>query len=266
MLFSKRKTIGVFISKMFKVFDEAFFAALEKESRRLDMDVVVFMTAGYYLTATDYDIQEKNIFQFAPLDMLDGVIAVPSTYEKGEFRNAVYKMLEQRVKCPLVVVRKESRKFNCVYTDNVRAIRMVTRHLIEDHHLTKIRIQAGMLENPEMLERLEGFQQEMAAHGLPVTEKDICPGNMWTTSGDVAYRAFFSDPADIPQAVVCGNDYMAMGLIRELAKHGYSVPGDVIVTGFDNITDWCADVPSLTTVQPDYHGMVTNAMDLLACP
>ena len=264
MLFSKRKTIGVFISKMFKVFDEAFFAALEKESRRLDMDVVVFMTAGYYLTATDYDIQEKNIFQFAPLDMLDGVIAVPSTYEKGEFRNAVYKMLEQRVKCPLVVVRKESRKFNCVYTDNVRAIRMVTRHLIEDHHLTKIRIQAGMLENPEMLERLEGFQQEMAAHGLPVTEKDICPGNMWTTSGDVAYRAFFSDPADIPQAVVCGNAYMAMGLIRELAKHGYSVPGDVIVTGFDNITDWCADVPSLTTVQPDYHGMVTNAMDLLA--
>ena len=94
MLFSKRKTIGVFISKMFKVFDEAFFAALEKESRRLDMDVVVFMTAGYYLTASDYDIQEKNIFQFAPLDMLDGVIAVPSTYEKGEFRNAVYKMLE----------------------------------------------------------------------------------------------------------------------------------------------------------------------------
>ncbi len=36
MIFSKRKTIGVFISKMFRVFDEAFFAALGRESKRLD--------------------------------------------------------------------------------------------------------------------------------------------------------------------------------------------------------------------------------------
>ena len=263
MLFSKRKTIGVFISKMFRVFDEAFFAALEEESRRLDFDVVVFLTAGYYLTASDYDMQEKNIFQFAPLDLFDGVIAVPSTYEKGEFRNGVYEMLSRRVKCPLVVVRQESDEFNCVYTDNVRAIRALTKHLIEDHGLTRICIQAGLLENPEMCERLAGFRQEMAAHGLTVTEDDVCPGNMWTSSGDVAYRAFFSDPARIPQAVVCGNDYMAMGLIRELRQYGYEVPRDVIVTGYDNISDWCTDVPSLTTVQPDYHGMVTEAMGLL---
>ena len=263
MLFSKRKTIGVFISKMFKVFDEAFFAALEQESRRLDYDVVVFMTAGYYLTASDYDLQEANIFQFAPLDLFDGIIAVPSTYEQGEFRNKVYEMLEHHAKCPVAVIRQESEQFNCVYTDNVQAIRTLTKHLIEDHNLSKICIQAGMMENPEMSERLEGFRQEMAAHGLPVTENDICPGNMWINSGGEAYRAFFSDPDNIPQAVVCGNDYMAMGLIRELQKNGYRVPEDVIVTGFDNVADWCPDVPGLTTVMPDFQGMVTHAMNLL---
>jgi hypothetical protein len=48
---------------MFRVFDEAFFAALNRESRRLDYDVVVFLSAGYYLTKSDYDIQEKNILK-----------------------------------------------------------------------------------------------------------------------------------------------------------------------------------------------------------
>ena len=263
MIFSQRKTIGVFFSKMFRVFDEAFFAALDRESRRLDYDVIVFLTAGYYLTKSDYDIQETNILNFAPLEKLDGIIAVPSTYEKGELRNLVYEMLEKRVHCPFVVVREEAEGKNCVFTDNATAMRMLTRHLIEDHHLTDICMQTGDFENPEMIVRLEGFRQEMAAHGLEVPEKNICQGTLWTNCGDVAYRAFFSDPDHIPQAVICANDYMAMGLVRVLREKGYRVPEDVIVTGFDNITDWCIDVPSLTTIQPDYQGMVTEAMELL---
>ena len=263
MIFSKRKTIGVFIHKIFRVFDEAFFTALDRESRRLDYDVAVFLSAGYGQAKSDYDIQEKNILEHVPLEKLDGIIAVPSTYDKGEFRNLVYEMLDRRVHCPLVVVREEHDRHSCVFTDNEKAMRLITRHLIEHHHLTDICMQTGDSENPEITDRLNGFIQEMADHGLAVPEKNICQGNLWTNCGDVAYRAFFSDPDHIPQAVVCANDYMAMGLIRVLRENGYRVPEDVIVTGFDNITDWCGDVPTLTTVRPDYQGMVTGAMELL---
>ena len=69
MIFTERKTIGVFISKMFRSFDEAFFAAIDREARRLNVDVVVFLSAGYYLSTTDYDLQEKNILRLAPLAM-----------------------------------------------------------------------------------------------------------------------------------------------------------------------------------------------------
>ena len=265
MILSKRKTIGVFVSKMFKVFDEAFFAALDREVKRLDCNMAVFVSAGYYLSTSDYDIQEKNIISFFPLDKLDGIIAVPSTYEKGEFRELIYEMLERKkANCPIVLVREEDNRYNCTFTDNIAAFRGLVRHLIEHHGLTRICMQAGLLEDsPEAVLRTEAYRQEMAAHGLEVTEEQICPGNMWTSSGDIAYNAFFSDPDRIPQAVVCSNDYMAMGLIRELHKHGYRVPEDVIVAGFDNITDWCPDVPSLTTIQPDYQGMVTKAAEIL---
>ncbi|MCR5419355.1 MAG: GGDEF domain-containing protein [Lachnospiraceae bacterium] len=263
MIFSKRKTIGVFISKMFKVFDEAFFAALERESKRLDYDIVIFTTAGYFLTTSEYDIQESEVFRFAPTDILDGIIAVPSSYEQGEFRDMVYDFLEDRKECPVVIVREESDTTNCVYTDNRTAYAQVIRHLIEDHGLTRICYQSGDPENPEMTPRLEAFKEEMLSHGLTANEDQICYGNLWTTSGHVAYEAFFSDPDKVPQAVACANDFMAMGLIRILREHGYRVPEDVIVAGFDNIRDWCIDIPSLTTIQPDFDGMVTEAMEIL---
>lgn len=264
MIFSKRKTIGVFLSKQFKPFDDAFFRRLTLEAKRLDYDVFVFMTAGYFLSKNDYDIQEKQIFRFAPFEQLDGIIAVPSTYDKGGFREDVYEALRKCTHCPVVVVREESDEFHCVYTDNHAAFQPVVRHLIEDHGLTKICFQSGDTHNSEVDVRLDTFIQEMKAHGLAVPEKNVCGGTMWTNCGMQAYEAFFSDPNDIPEAVVCANDYMAMGLIRVLREKGYQVPQDVIVTGFDNVSGWCVDVPSLTTIEPDYGRMVTEAMELIS--
>ncbi|MGE5571191.1 MAG: LacI family DNA-binding transcriptional regulator [Rhodospirillales bacterium] len=50
-----------------------------------------------------------------------------------------------------------------------------------------------------------------------------------------------------PTAVMCVNDYMAIGVLRELRDQGLSVPGDVSVTGFDNISLAEFTTPTLTT-------------------
>lgn len=51
-----------------------------------------------------------------------------------------------------------------------------------------------------------------------------------------------------PTAIVCVNDFMALGVLRELHDQGLSVPGDVSVTGFDNINLSEFTFPPLTTV------------------
>lgn len=262
MLFPIRKTIGVFINKTFAVFDNTVFRALEREGKRLNYDIIVFASAGYYLTESDYDIQEKNIFHFAAIEKLDGIITVPESYEQGEFRELLNDMLH-RARCPVVAIRHEDAANDCVFTNEREAIRPLIRHLIEDHGMRRICFQKGFPGHEESEIRLGVFREEMAAHGIPVSRRDICPGNMWTNCGEEAYKAFFSDPDNRPEAVVCANDYMAVGLMRELKKHGLRVPEDVIVTGFDNIPVLGMDVPSLTTVQPDYAGMVAEAMNHL---
>lgn len=262
MIFSRRKTIGVFISKEFAVFDNAVFRALAREGRRMDYDIVVFSTVGYYLTQSDYDIQEKNIFRFAAVQKLDGIIIVPDSYEEGEFRDLLYGMLRDHAHCPVVALRHRGNTYDCVYTDESEAIRPVVRHLIEDHGLKRIAFQTGFPGHTEARQRLGVYREEMEAHGLPVPEDWVCPGNMWTNCGEEAYDRFFRgrDRADWPEAVACANDYMAVGLIRVLQERGIRVPEDVIVTGFDNIPRFGVDVPSLTTVQPDYEEMVVQAL------
>src|SRR5207247_7635030 len=65
--------------------------------------------------------------------------------------------------------------------------------------------------------------------------------------GRLATRALLSS-GDMPTAIVCVNDVMAVGALRELRERGIRVPQDVSVTGFDNVklSEFC--YPALTTV------------------
>jgi DNA-binding LacI/PurR family transcriptional regulator len=52
----------------------------------------------------------------------------------------------------------------------------------------------------------------------------------------------------MPTAIICVNDFTAIGVLRELRDQGIRIPQDVSVTGFDNIklSEFC--FPALTTV------------------
>jgi DNA-binding LacI/PurR family transcriptional regulator len=65
--------------------------------------------------------------------------------------------------------------------------------------------------------------------------------------GRLAARALLLS-GEQPTAIVCVNDIMAVGALRELRERGIRVPQDVSVTGFDNVklSEFC--YPALTTV------------------
>ena len=65
--------------------------------------------------------------------------------------------------------------------------------------------------------------------------------------GRSATRALLASGYD-PTAIICVNDIMAVGALRELRERGLRVPQDVSVTGFDNVklSEFC--YPALTTV------------------
>ncbi|MEZ4715520.1 MAG: substrate-binding domain-containing protein [Caldilineaceae bacterium] len=54
--------------------------------------------------------------------------------------------------------------------------------------------------------------------------------------------------ANPPHAIMCSSDLIALSAMQWLQSHGYRVPDDVAVTGFDNIIDTSIAYPPLTTI------------------
>lgn len=95
-------------------------------------------------------------------------------------------------------------------------------------------------------ERYQGFM-----HALSVNNLAPC-------TSQFAGRTVFSDrqtltetirrTIQLPEVFVCANDFVAIDLIRALKKCGINIPGDVLVTGFDNSAESRIIEPHLTTV------------------
>lgn len=263
MLTDGRKTLGVFMNKAGINFQTAVQTVTQRKARELGYDVYYFFTVGYRESKNYYDVQEKSIFDFAPMEKLDGALITPDAYDMPGFREALFDMLDKRAKCPVVCVRDSLSAYDSFYTDEDTAIRPLLAHLLDDHGFRRVCFQSGHPGHPDGNRRLQCYKEEMARRGIPLPPNAVHHGTMWTRGADIAYEHFFGDPDNWPEAVVCANDHMALALIEEVQAHGFRVPEDVVITGFDDAEGASRSWPSLTTVGQDYERMVSNAMELL---
>ena len=149
-----------------------------------------------------------------------------------------------------------SPRFGVVSVDQAQGARAATAHLLAQGH-TRIGHLAGPADWFDSRERHRGWLEELERAGVapgPVWEGD------WTADvGHAVGRRLLTDP-DRPTAVVASNDQMALGLLRAFGEGGLDVPGDISVTGFDDIEGTAHFQPPLTTVRQDFAALGEAAM------
>ena len=99
-------------------------------------------------------------------------------------------------------------------------------------------------------ERWIGFYNALANAELPL-EKALCILDPDTASyGDAAWLAEkLRRMPQLPDALICVNDYIALHAMTALKQLGLSIPEQIMVTGFDGTAQSAVVEPSLTTVQ-----------------
>ena len=103
--------------------------------------------------------------------------------------------------------------------------------------------------------RLRGFRAALDAAGLSIDEQVVRAGNARSDSGYELTRRMLTEP-DLPTAILCGNDRMAIGTYLALSEAGLRVPQDMSVVGYDNQVDLSARLhPPLSTVQLPHYQM-----------
>jgi DNA-binding LacI/PurR family transcriptional regulator len=127
--------------------------------------------------------------------------------------------------------------------------RRLTEHLISIGH-ERIAFLTTAVPWPMLEQRVLGYRDAVDHAGL---EPIIVTGGTWTpTSGAEQAERLLGWP-ERPTAMMCGNDLLALGVIRAVRERGLRVPADVAVTGFDDFDFAQFTNPALTTVRiPGY--------------
>jgi DNA-binding LacI/PurR family transcriptional regulator len=131
-----------------------------------------------------------------------------------------------------------------VDSDNLGGARLATEHLVRLGR-TRIATITGQLSTEVGQVRYRGYREAMIIAGL--TPHGTAEGDFTEDSGAAAMKALLDSHPDL-DAVFAASDKMAAGALRVLAEAGRSVPADVAVVGFDNLSLAERTDPPLTTI------------------
>ena len=153
-------------------------------------------------------------------------------------------------KVPTVLLDNHIRRNpNVAYigTDSFEGIDLAIDHLKHLGH-TRIALLNGSKDSMVTTNRYDAYMLSMQNHGLDIDENLIAYGHYVEESAKYHFSRLLSHGAT---AILCGNDLLAIGVIKECQRLRIRIPEDISIIGYDNLPIAAEVTPSLTTIHQD---------------
>lgn len=179
----------------------------------------------------------------------------------GALLNPMVTQIIERRQTPVVLVDAyaEEDDYDAVVSDNEEGAYQATSYLIDQGH-RHIGI-VGTLPHsyPSIQERRQGYLRALAEHDLSPALVDC---HHHPDEAVPVVTEFLKTNRDVTALFVC-NDEVAIGVMQAAQSLGRSVPEDLSIIGFDDISLAQHVAPPLTTMRVDKVGMGRLAAQLL---
>ena len=260
---NKRHCIAVIVSEICEDYQTMLIDGIRQSAAESGYNVAVF--ASFFSGRSDSplnEIGENNIFSLINYKLFDGFIVVPNSLERPGLLDNIVEQLKNTEK-PVVYIDKENDDFYSVCSDDYSSFKLITNHLIQHHGFTRINCITGYpgLNLSEL--RLQGYKDALKENGIEVEEDRYTYGDFWRVAPVEFVEHMFTCGLELPQAVVCANDTMAIATCEALKERGIRVPEDIAVTGFDRILDGMVARPQLSSLEPSMTGIGMEAVKLI---
>lgn len=241
--------IAVVVAGIDEEYQGNIINGINKFTKENNINTSYFAAFGGVLSSRRYDIGEYRIYDLINYESFDGVILMTNTICAPEEKARVIEKVRESGVPAVVFDCSEYPDFYNISIDNVDAMSDMIRHVINRHDAKVLNYISGPLSNPEARDRYNAFISVMTEYGLPVDKKRIFYGEFRGQDGHQAIEEFVRSGMELPDAFICANDAMALTAVTTLERHGYKVPDDVIVTGFDYTDNARNFSPSLSSVK-----------------
>lgn len=217
--------------------------------------------AGYSLILAETHRDEKREREVVALLMqrgVDGIILLAPQF------NAELSSLLHSYGLPLATVNNEGQgEYRyLIYNDNFQGIRLIIRHLLDLGH-RRIAYLGNVYGGLTDTERARGFVDVLTSAGFPPDPCLIHPVMGDNPEGGFLGAQYLLSLPSRPTAIVCYNDYMAMGVYRAVLQAGFQIPQDISVTGFDDIDMAAYLQPPLTTLHQYKYDLGAGAASMM---
>jgi len=247
---------------------------VEREVDHIDIENVGLLYYDEVLRGVEACIRRRNNWSllitfmqgdrpdFSRLDALSGKVDGILIGE-GFVASSIIERLAARVPVVVIAGTPGERAADVVAADNFSGSVAIITHLIAGHGKRRLFHLDGPPNSPDAGERRRALEYVLRAH--PECQLvGSTQGILSVRSGELAGENLLARYGTaLPDAVVCANDQMAIGVLRAFAAGGVRVPEDVAVVGFDDIALGSLYDPSLTTVHQPMRMLGERACALL---
>lgn len=242
-----RKKIAVLMASIDREYQRDFASGLASAGEQLGMDICIFNSQGHMNVAiSTSETGESMIYDLPDLSEFDGIISMPATLGNDVALKKVYEILAPVKGKPHVSIDVPQEGAFTIQFDDRISVEEMTEHLITEHGARKIAFVSGPFDSSVAVERVEACKRIMKKHGLELNEDMIFDGQWTRVGGRNAAEQILNMGGKLPDAVMCGNDDMALSVIEIFNEHGIRVPKDIAVTGFDALRE--AVMRGMTTI------------------
>ncbi len=212
----------------------------------------------FFMNTNEDAEEELNAVRLSIAQNVDGVILCP-TQENTE----CIRLLE-RSKIPFVLIGRrfdESVRASYVVSDDAQGAYLATEHLLTLGHRTIAYVKTNDRISSDR-ERFAGYCRALEEAGIGEEDRRILNLSLTGGNNGETVRCFLRNNPDCT-AILSFNDILAFGIIREILALGCTVPEDISVMGFDNVSlDYSLPV-ELSSVSVSKKNMANIASEML---
>ena len=259
----RRKKIAVLMASIDREYQQDFASALASAGLKNGMDICIFNSQGHMNVAiSTSEIGESKIYDLPDLEEFDGIISMPATMGSDLAIKKVYEVLKPLKGKPHVSIDVPQDGAVTIQFNDRISMEELTEHLISEHGAREIAFVSGPLNSPVAAERVEACRNVLKRHDLRLDDRLVFDGQWTRVGGKNAAEQLLDLGGELPDAIMCGNDDMALSVIECLTDHGICVPKDIAVTGFDALRE--AIMRGLTTICRPIDRSARKAIEILS--
>lgn len=256
------KKIAIIVAGIDETYQSSILRGIQSSAFKCGFDCYVFVSFTGMKDNNGHDVGEMNIFKLPDFSRFDGAILLTNTIDCPPVVNDILDRIKS-AGIPAVSMDNNVEGLLHIGIDNSTAMRDITEHFIKVHGFERINYISGPKDNPESADRLAAFLDVMRENEIDIDERRIFYGDFRGNSGRDAIDYFMNSELEMPDAIICANDVMAVSAINRLYAAGIRVPEDIAVSGFDDVFDSNNLIVELTSVERPLVRSGTLACEML---